>query len=71
MGQVQWQRSRSAFSPADGRLPGRLRPPWDGGLIATDSTAIPVAVPLTGGRVQEIRMFFVFIDFQRKSPPLP
>jgi len=43
----------------------------DDGPIATASTAIPSPVPHTGSRVQEIRMFFVFIDFQRKSPPLP
>ena len=29
---------------------------------------IPSAAPPTGGRVQEIRMFFIFIDFQRQEP---
>jgi len=48
---------------------GQVRPWWDNGPIATASTAIPSAVPHTGSRVQEIRIFFVFIDFQRKSPP--
>jgi len=38
---------------------------------APSATAIQLPVPLTGGHVQEIRMFFVFIDFQRKNPPLP
>ena len=47
---------------------GQVRPWWDDGPIATASTAIPSSVPQTGGRVQEIRMFFVFIDFQRTRP---
>ena len=50
---------------------GQVRPWWDDGPIAAGSRAMPSAVPQTGGRVQEIRMFFVFINFQRKSPPLP
>jgi len=33
MGQVQWQRSRSASRRANRRPPGRLRPLWDVGLI--------------------------------------
>jgi hypothetical protein len=57
------------ISPANGRLSGRLRPRWDIGLIRHRFDGNSVGGSVTGGRVHEIRMFFVFIDFQRKSPP--
>jgi len=70
MGQVHWQRSRSASRRANRRPPGRLRPPWDIGLIRHRFDGNSVVDAADRWSCQEIRMFFVFIDFHRKSPPL-
>jgi hypothetical protein len=57
------------ISPANGRLPGRLWPLWDVGLIRHRFDGNSVGGAADRSCPKEIRMFFVFIYLQRNSRP--